>query len=303
MKRRHLWLTIVAVLALVLAACGSGDTEDASEASETAAAGDSDEATNDDSGAVDGDCTPLHDIVTIEEGYLTVAAYAYPPFSGIDGETLTGAEGEIISEIAAMECLEIKVLPGDAAAMIPSITSGRADTTIGSWYRTEEREEVVLLGAPVIADRLTLVSTEGVGTIAELEGNKVGSILGFLWNDDLAGVVGDDLKLYDSGQSMYADLAAGRIDVIVDTYPSAQAVLETTPIDGLQFVVPPPDPAVVSTTKPGQSNFPVNQDNPELVAAMDEIIATLRADGTLEEIVVSHGFQADAADPGEPNKL
>ncbi len=151
MKRRHLWLTIVAVLALVLAACGSGDTEDASEASETAAAGDSDEATNDDSGAVDGDCTPLHDIVTIEEGYLTVAAYAYPPFSGIDGETLTGAEGEIISEIAAMECLEIKVLPGDAAAMIPSITSGRADTTIGSWYRTEEREEVVLLGAPVIA--------------------------------------------------------------------------------------------------------------------------------------------------------
>ncbi len=297
MKRRHLWLAIIAVLGLVLAACGDSDSEDANDSSEAAAAGDSDDAT------ADGECTPLHDITTIEEGYLTVAAYAYPPFSGIDGEALTGAEGEIITEIAAMECLEIKVLPGDAAAMIPSITSGRADTTIGSWYRTEEREEVVLLGAPVIADRLTLVSAEGVGTIADLAGHKVGSILGFLWNDDLEGVVGDDLNLYDSGQSMYADLAAGRIDVIVDTYPSAQAVLETTPIDGLQFVVPPADPAVVSTTKPGQSNFPVSQDNPDLVAAMDEIIAMLRADGTLEEIVVSHGFQADAADPGEPNKL
>lgn len=263
----------------------------------------SDKASESGSEAEGAECTPAHDISTIDEGFLTVAAYAYPPFSDFDGDALAGAEGEIITRIAEMECLEIKVVKGDASAMIASITSGRADTTIGSWYRTAEREEVVNLSSPVIADRLTLVSAEGVGTIEGLKGKKVGSILGFLWNEDLAGVVGDDLNLYETGQAMYSDLKSGRIDVIVDTFPSAQAVLETTPIEGLQFIAPPADPVVVSTQKPGQSNFPTNKDNPDLAAAFDDDIASLRESGELEQIVVANGFQAEAADPGEPNKL
>lgn len=325
-KQKTMLAALIA-FCLALSACGSdGDdaiaaateseatedtTEDAADTTEESANDDSsdDDAASDTS---DGDetgndssaeCTPAHEVETVEEGFLTVAAYAYPPFSDFDGDDLAGAEGEIITRIAELECLEVKVVKGDASAMIASITSGRADTTIGSWYRTAEREEVVNLSAPVIADRLTLISVEGVGTIADLDGHKVGSISGFLWNDDLAGVIGDDLKLYDTGQAMYADLKAGRISVIVDTFPSAQAVLETTPIDGIQFVVPPPDEAVVSTQKPGQSNFPTNKDNAGLQAAIDENIESLRSSGELEQIVVANGFQADAADPGEPNKL
>ncbi len=293
-NRRNLLLVLVAI-ALAFAGCGGDD-----DAATDAATESDGESGGDDGG---GDCTPAHDIETIEDGFLTVAAYAYPPFSDFDGDDLAGAEGEIITRIAALECLEVKVVKGDASAMIASITSGRADTTIGSWYRTEEREEVVNLSDPVIADRLTLISTDGVGTVEELKGRNVGSILGFLWNDDLEGVVGDDLKLYETGQSMYADLEAGRIDVIVDTFPSAQAVLANTPIEGVQFVVPPADPAVVSTQKPGQSNFPTNKDNPDLATAFNDLIAQLRSSGELESIVVANGFQAEAADPGEPNKL
>ncbi|MGH1493146.1 MAG: substrate-binding periplasmic protein [Acidimicrobiales bacterium] len=298
-------LVTATALCLALAACGSDDAEATDAAADGATTEESADTGGSESGdAADGsDCTPAHDVSTVEDGFLTVAAYAYPPFSDFDGEDLAGAEGEIITRIAELECLEIKVVKGDASAMIASITSGRADTTIGSWYRTEEREEVVNLSAPVIADRLTLISVEGVGTVADLKGRKVGSILGFLWNEDLSGVVGDDLNLYETGQAMYADLKAGRIDVIVDTFPSAQAVLETTPIDGIQFVVPPADDAVVSTQKPGQSNFPTNKDNAGLQAAIDDNIASLRSSGELEQIVVANGFQAEAADPGEPNKL
>lgn len=307
-------LVTATMFCLAFSACGSDDSSDSAveaategdaSAEDSTASGESTtENADEDSGSEsDSDCTPVHDVSTVEDGYLTVAAYAYPPFSDFNGEKLAGAEGEIITRIAELECLDIKVVKGDASAMIASITSGRADTTIGSWYRTEEREEVVNLSAPVIADRLTLISVEGVGTITDLEGRKVGSILGFLWNDDLTGVVGDNLNLYETGQAMYADLKAGRIDVIVDTFPSAQAVLETTPIDGIQFVVPPPDEAVVSTQKPGQSNFPTNKNNSGLQSAIDDNIAALRASGELEEIVVANGFQAEAADPGEPNKL
>ena len=99
------------------------------------------------------------------------------------------------------------------------------------------------------------------------------------------------------------DLASGRIDVIVDTYPSAQSALAVTPVEGAASVVPAPDERVLSTTKPGQTNFPVNLDNPDLVAAINDNLNTLRADGTLESIAVEWGFSPTAVAVTEPNLL
>jgi len=112
----------------------------------------------------------------------------------------------------------------------------------------------VLLSDRVIIDQLTLISVDGVGTIEGLVGKKVGPTL----------------SLYETTQSMYADLASGRIDVIVDTFPSAQAAMALTPVEGAASVVPAPDDRVLSTTKPGQTNFPVNLDNPALSATLNE---------------------------------
>lgn len=286
MKRYLSILAAIAAAGMALTACGGTDTNN------SAAGGD-----------IPADCKPKHDVETITPGVLSVAAYVYPPFSDVKGNQLGGAEGEIITRVAAMECLKIKVVPGAAAAMIPSITAGRADTTIGSWYRTEERAKIVRLSAPVIVDQLTLISKSGVDSVPALKGQKVGSILGFLWNDDLKKLLGGDVKLYDTAQAMYADLAAGRIEVVVDTYPSAQSVLKTTPIDGLKFEVPPADPAVRSTQTPGQTNFPVSKTNAALGEAFDANIEELRESGDLEKIVVSFGFKPEAAKAVKPNLL
>jgi polar amino acid transport system substrate-binding protein len=242
-------------------------------------------------------------VATVEEGFLTVAAYEYPPFSAIDGESLSGAEGEILHAIAELECIKVKVQPGAAAAMIPAIESGRADTTLGSWYRTAARAEIVLLSDPVIIDQLTLISVEGVDSIDGLEGKKVGSTLGFLWNEDLENILGDDLSLYETTQALYADLASGRISVVVDTYPSGQAALKNTPVEGAQFKVPAADERVVSTTKPGQTNFPVSLDNPGLQEAINENLKTLREAGVLAEIAEKWGFSPTAVEETEPNLL
>lgn len=250
------------------------------------------------------ECVPAHPgLVTVEAGFLTVAAYEYPPFSAIDGTALSGAEGEILNSIAALECLEVKVQPGAAAAMIPAIQSGRADTTLGSWYRTSARAEIVLLSDPVIIDQLTLISVDGVDSVQGLVGKKVGSTLGFLWNEDLENLIGGDLSLYETTQALYADLASGRISVVVDTFPSGQAALKTTPIDGAQFKVPAPDDRVVSTTMPGQTNFPVNLDNPGLQGAINDNLNTLRESGVLGEIAEKWGFSPTAVEETEPNLL
>ena len=250
------------------------------------------------------ECVPAHPgVTTVEEGFLTVAAYEYPPFSAIDGDSLSGAEGEILNAIAALECLEVKVQPGAAAAMIPAIETGRADTTLGSWYRTSARAEIVLLSDPVIIDQLTLISVEGVDSIEGLIGKKVGSTLGFLWNEDLEAILGDDLSLYENTQALYADLASGRISVVVDTFPSGQAALESTPVEGAEFRVPAADDRVVSTTKPGQTNFPVSLTNTGLQEAINNNLKTLRESGALGEIAEKWGFSPTAVEETEPNLL
>ena len=293
---------LIAASSMVLAGCVGSPTADTSPAPEPDTTEETTEESTESSGS--DECVPAHDgLTTVEEGYLTVAAYEYPPFSAIDGDSLSGAEGEILHAIAELECLEIKVQPGAAAAMIPAIESGRADTTLGSWYRTAARAEIVLLSNPVIIDQLTLISVEGVDSIEGLVGKKVGSTLGFLWNEDLEALLGDDLSLYETTQALYSDLASGRIDVVVDTYPSGQAALENTPVEGAQFAVPAPDDRVVSTTKPGQTNFPVNLDNPGLQEAINDNLDTLRDNGTLGEIAEKWGFSPTAVEETEPNLL
>lgn len=291
---------LFAVSGLVLTGCASTATETVTE---TATTESTETAESTETEKVE-ECEPAHPgLTTVDAGFLTVAAYEYPPFSAIVGETISGAEGEILNAIAALECLDVKVQPGTGAAMIPAIETGRADTTLGSWYRTAARAEIVLLSNPVIIDQLTLISVDGVDSIEGLIGNKVGSTLGFLWNEDLENVLGNDLSLYETTQALYADLASGRISVVVDTFPSGQAALENTPVEGAQFEVPAPDDRVVSTTKPGQTNFPVSLDNPGLQEAINNNLDTLRESGVLAEIAEKWGFSPTAVAETVPNLL
>jgi polar amino acid transport system substrate-binding protein len=299
MRRIKLATLLVVVLALLgLVACGGSDDEKSSDsgsgASPSADAADT------------GECKPKHPgLKTVKEGELTVALYESPPFATVKDGKLAGGEGELLNRIAEMECLKATPQNGQAAAVVPSITSGRADTGIGSWYRTAERDKIVLLGAPVMKDQMAIVSKEDakIETVQALKGKKVGAVLGYLWVDDLKKLLGDDLKLYPSADGSYRDLAAGRIDAAIDGVSVVQLQLKKTPVPGAFSLAAPPDDAVKASTQPGQPQWAVNKSNPELRKALDEDLEELRASGELEKILVENGFPAELADPGPPNLL
>ncbi|HWM32952.1 MAG TPA: transporter substrate-binding domain-containing protein [Pseudolysinimonas sp.] len=250
----------------------------------------------------DEECVPAHDITTIEEGYLTVAHFPNPPFADSEGDALTGAEGEILTRIAEMECLQIKIVPGNVAAMIPSVESGRADTTLGSWYRTEERSKIVLLSDPVITVQLAIASMKGSGIeqVQDLKGHLVGSTIGSLWVDDVQALIGDDQKLYETLEASYADLAAGRIEAIINSEPTAIRQIQLAGLeDQVEVHIPAPDDAVAATAAPGQTNFPVSKDNPGLQSAINDNLATLREAGEVGDIFEKYGISrsSDVAEP------
>lgn len=246
------------------------------------------------------DCTPMHDITTVEKGFLTVAAPTFPPFSIPSADGITGIDGEIINEIAARECLKVKVAQVEYATAIPYVVSGRADVAIGDYYRTAERAKVVDLSAPIYLSQMGLYSKEGVTTVAELEGRKVGTVQGYLWVDELKQLLGSNLSLYNNYVALYQDLGAGRIDIGVDGIPVGSAAQKGGALQGIQIKIAEPDERVSASARPPQSGLPLTKGNAGLLAAVDDVLAEISASGRITEILEEFGMPAEMGDVGEP---
>lgn len=280
---RRIGLTAAAILtAVTLGACGIGTAGDSGS-------------------SVPDDCEPAHpDIETVKEGFLTVASFDLLPYTKVEGTDLQGLEGDVLKEVAKLECLELVAINSSATAAIPAVQSGRADITAADWYRTAARAEVVALSAPVFADQMAFISESGVSSIEQVqaEGLTVGTVDGYLWVEELRDLLGDDLKLYSSTPNVYGDLKAGRVDVVVDGFgPGAYNG------EGFEVEKVEPNDAVAASVNPGQSNFPMRQGNTALIEAVNDDIEALREDGTLADLLEKYDLDPSAAEPGEPSEL
>ena len=272
--------TAVGVLAISLTACGGSGT----------AAG-------------VPDCTPAHQLTTITPGELTVASYDYAPATILNGESLTGMDGDLINEIAKLECLKVTVsTSGGAGAVIPSVQSKRVDIGSGNWLRTKERTKIVYMSAPLWSDPQAIVSTKGL-TSDDLEGKVVGSVAGNLWNDSMQQWLGDKFKIYQDDESIYGDLKAGRIDALVASSASANYRFKDAPIEGATVKNVTPNPHVPQFAGVGQVRLPSSLDNEAFGKALDEDINKLRENGTIKKILEKYGIDPAVVEPGAPSEL
>jgi polar amino acid transport system substrate-binding protein len=274
--------TAAGLVALSLAACGGGGG----------------------SSAGSGDCTPAHkDLKTLNQGELTVASYDYAPATILNGDTVTGMEGDLIGEIAKMECLKVTVsTSGGAGAVIPSVQSKRVDIGSGNWLRTKERTKIVYLSTPLWSDPQAIVSKTGL-TSDDLQGKKIGSVAGNLWNDSMQKWLGDNFKIYQDDESIYGDLKAGRIDALVASAASAKYRFKDAPIEGATVVDVKPNANVPQFASVGQVMLPSSLDNQDLGKALDEDINKLRENGTIKKILEKYGIDPSVGEPGEPSLL
>jgi polar amino acid transport system substrate-binding protein len=254
--------------------------------------------------AGDPSCTPKHQFNTITKGTLTVSTYDFAPHMKLDGTKLSGVEGDLLNEIAKRECLTVTVeASGGAGAAIPAVQAGRSDLAAGDWWRTKARAKLVALSNPVYLDQGALVSVAGYQTVAELDGKKIGSVSGNLWNDEFAQVFGDKFSVYQDPEAVFNDLAAGRIDAVIDSVGATTARFEANPIKDAKIVPLQADARIPVTAHPGQLNWPTKLDNPDLTKALNENIEDLRKDGTIAELLKKYGMDPSAATVGEPNML
>ncbi|HEX2247578.1 MAG TPA: transporter substrate-binding domain-containing protein, partial [Arthrobacter sp.] len=249
------------------------------------------------SSTVPEDCQPAHAFPTISEGTLTVGLTEIPPYSYTKDGTPTGVDVDIVDEFAKTNCLTVKYQPVTYSAAVPSVQNQRIDLTIGDWYRTEARAEVVNLSAPMYLDEFGVISAEGITSVDQLKGKKVGTVDGYLWVEDLRKLLGSDLQVYPSSVELKQDIEAGRVEFGVDAYGTA---LYNFGESDYQVTTVEPDPVVAATVEPAQTGLPYNKDNTELGTALDDSINELHSSGRMVEILEQHGLPASAAEVGDP---
>ena len=239
-------------------------------------------------------------VTTIEPGVLTVGVPTFPPFIGLDGDKITGPEGEIVYELAKLNDLTVKAVPYGFSALIPAVQQGRVDIGIGSLFRTKVRAEAVDFTDPIYIEPGSIVSKDGISSVDDLVGKRVGTVQGYNWVDDVNKVLGGDLKQYPSSTELKQDLEQGRLDAAIDSHGTALYLYKDT---DFQVNVIEPSEQIAASTNPGQTAIILKKGNTELADILNTSIAELHENGFIADALKEAGLDLSAAEVGEPSFL
>ncbi|CAM3750379.1 Lysine/arginine/ornithine-binding periplasmic protein [Pseudomonas reidholzensis] len=249
-------------------------------------------------------CTPSAQFKTIKPGSLTVAVYNYPPFTTVAGPNdIGGVDTDVVREIARRNCLTVVPVIVDPSAVIQNVLSQKVDLGIGDWFRTAERAKVLGMSWPLYVDQMAFYSREGFSEVGQLNGKRVGAVSGFLYAGQIQASLDSQVVLYPNPVGLAQDLAAGRLDVAVDSYGTGKYAQSKGAYQGIQIEIAKPDARVPVSVEPAQIALLYHMNKPELGAALDAAIRQLHAEGKIAEILQSNGLAASGADTGEPRLI
>ena len=258
MRGTRLWLVIAMIIGLLASAivAGCGDDED-------------DAADDSGTGA---------EIETITEGELLVGTDApFPPFEiGVpDDPDFGGYDIDVMNAIGEELGLEVTYELTGFNAIFRDTASGLFDTAAAASTITEEREQVVDFTDPYYeAQQALLVPVDSdIATVEDLSGATVGTqdgTTGEAYAEDE--IDAGEVRGFAQGPDAVAALVTGQVDaVIIDQPVAVDAAEEQGDVEIAEEI---------ATDE--LYGFAVAPDNDGLREAMNEAIATLKEDGTLE---------------------
>ena len=272
MKMRK-WSVLVLTLGLAamlgLYGCSSASTESADEGS--------------------ADSTVTTEEATYElltDGVLTVATSPdYPPFENLEDGEYVGFDIDLAEAVGEKLGLEVEFVTLQFDGIITAIAAGgQADMAISGMTVDAERAEQIDFTDSYYIDDLAVAAMEGSGVTSDTaadELNQEGVIIAVQ-----SGTSGETYcqenypnattQAYGNSTDAFAAMQAGQADYVCTNY----AVVENMLADAYS------DAEIVLSVATGEEYaMVVSQDNPELTAAINEALAELEADGTIDELL------------------
>ena len=263
-------LSLVMVLGL-FAACGGATTEDTkgTEAATNAATNDNAEA---------------GELKTIEDGKLLMSTNAaFPPYEmTTDDGGFEGIDVEIATAIAEKLGLELEILDMDFDAALLAVQEGKSDIVMAGVTVNDKRKMVMDFSDSYSTGVQVVIVKEGSDVTMDNLGEKmIGAqrgTTGYIYasdSPDNGGYGEDHVTAYDNGMTAVQALKNGQIDcVIIDSAPAQEFVKANPGLTILEGEWVTEDYAI------GMA-----KGNTALVDAVNEALAELIADGTVQTIV------------------
>jgi polar amino acid transport system substrate-binding protein len=291
MRKTRAALSVLALLALPLAACGDDNGDGGGSGDSTADAGSGVCATTD---ATDDLLAKICD-----EGVLTVSTDPkYPPQSSYDAKNdeYVGFDIDVATEIANRLGVEIKWETPAWESITAGSWNGRWDLSVGSMTPTNDRQEVLDFTQPYYYTPAVVVVHEDNTSVTDLstdlDGADIGVCSGCTYEQFLNGSLAiegftfdfviDDATAegYDTDTSALNDLALGdgtRLDAVITSLTTAQGFIDAgkpVKIVGDPVFYEPLAAAIDKSASEDPTSF---------AAAVDTIVGEMHDDGTLTE--------------------
>ena len=205
----------------------------------------------------------------------------FPPFESIgDSGEVVGIDIDIINAIGKKIGMTVAIESMDFDALIPAL-GGKIDAAIAGMTNTEERRKSVLFTDPYFQASQKIIVKEGspIAAEADLAGKHIGVQLGTTGDLYVTEKFADaTIDRYNKGIDAVQDLVNGKLDAVVIDEAPAGVFVNQAP--GLVILADRLSDEVYSIA------LPLGQD--DLCAKMNEALAALKADGTLDKIIASY---------------
>lgn len=253
---------------LGLVGCSSGSSSSSSSASSASSA--ASEAT---------------ELTLLNDGQLTIILSPdYPPFENIENGELEGFEVELMKAVAEQMNLEPNFVQMQFDTIIPAITAGGQGDVGASGFSVDpdRAKEIDFTDSYYIDDQAVAVMGDSAITEdnAADELNKEGVIIAVQ-----TGTTGETyaqenypnatIQGYGNSTDCFAAMQSGQADAVCTNLAVVKRMIETAYTDAT---------IVVEVATGEEYAAVVAQDNPELTAAINEALAELESNGTIEEL-------------------
>ena len=267
-------LTVLMVMSM-FAGCGSSNTAKATTAA-TEAPATTAEATAAETTAA---ATAASELKTVEAGKLIMSTNAaFPPYEMVaDDGSFEGIDVEVAGAIAGKLGLELVVDDMDFDAALLAVQQNKSDIVMAGVTVTEDRQLIMDFSDSYATGVQVVIVKEGSDVTLDNLGEKmIGTQRGTTGYIYTSGDYGDDhVTAYDNGASAVQALLNGQVDcVVIDSAPAEAFVAANA---GLTIL----------DTEYVTENYAigVNKDNAALLDAINQALAELTADGTIQAIV------------------
>ena len=229
-------------------------------------------------GAILAGCAPKDNALRM------ITEATFPPYEYLKGHEVVGIDVEICKAVAQKLGRPFRCESVDFDSVIPAVISGKADVAAAGITITEDRKKNVDFSVPYVKTGIVVIykKSSPFAKPEQLKGKKIGVQSGTTSETYVLEQLGQEPERSRSPAEAVAALKTGRVDfVIADIDPAKNCVKGE------------PDLAVSDFITSEEYAIAIRKDQPELLKAINDTIAEVKANGQLAKWIADFTAESD----------